>query len=192
LRGAGLGRTASTVWQSLVEIRLRLGRVDGVDRYLREAEAAARRGCDRAFTVRIAGLRVRQRLVEGRPGAALELARQALGLSEAHETRSPAIVAERRLLELLAARALGWLGRAEESRRGLESCDERIWSRLEGEERALAWLVAASEDRALESAEPGPVGDLIRCFGEGRTPPDATWQALESLAPYRAPGWSST
>lgn len=186
LRETGSGRPSSSVWQALVEIRLRLGRPDGVRRFLREAETAAERNGDIGSAMRVATLRVRHSLLEGRPREALEWARQARQRADSYRRLPLAVADDLRLLGPLSARAQGWLGRREESHLALETCAREAWRRLEPEEEALAWLVAGDPARARQAASSDPVGRLIRRLADDRGPSRDQWRSLETLEPYRA------
>jgi DNA-binding NtrC family response regulator len=178
LRNGG-GRQRRRAVRRLVEARLRRGRLAGVDEALEQIRAEARladgaRG--RSPALADAGPRVRIELVRGRPGAALQIADAAL----------PAVDgAARAELAILAARALGWLGRAEEARRLLVAHGTDAERVLEREELPALWAHAGERERAVASAA-GPLQHLWEAVLAGSHPSRGRWADLDGLEPYRA------
>ena len=187
------GSSSRMRWRALrrlVEARLRRGRLNGVAEALEqarvgEASAASGRRRDAATGERSAAdssLRVRLELVRGRPGAALQLAEAALVAAPA---LTPAEVAARGELIVLAARALGWLGRGDEARQLLASCDVDPPRVLEAEEVPALWAHVGERERAVAAAG-GPLRHLWEAVLAGSHPARGRWSDLEGMEPYRA------
>ncbi len=178
LRSGG-GRQRRRAVRRLVEARLRRGRLVGVDEALDQIRAEARladgaRG--RATALADAAPRVRVELVRGRPGAAFQIADAALVAVD-----GPA----RAELAILAARALGWLGRAEEALRLLAAHGADAERVLEREELPALWAHAGDRERAV-AAVAGPLHDLWESVLAGAHPSRGRWADLDALEPYRA------
>ena len=186
LHGAG-SRPRWRVLRRLVEARLRRGRLIGVAEALEQArigEEAAPAGRPRDAATRPAGdtaLRMRLELVRGRPGAALQVAEAALAGAPA---LTPAEGAARAELLVLAARALGWLGRGDEARQLLAGADLDPARVLEAEEVPALWAHAGERERAVAAA--GTVRHLWEAVLAGSHPARGRWSDLEGLEPYRA------
>ena len=179
-------RRATLALSNLAEIRLRRGHTAGVRDILAQAQAENRRAGNRRGLAEDAELEARFALVEGRPAAALDLCRAALAESERH-----GLEWDRAQLHTLAARALGWLGRAPEAAAELVlAMPDGPPAVLEPEERPALWALAGDRAEARRQAEidSGPAELLWRSvLAESRMPtPVAAWDALESLEPYRA------
>ena len=128
-------------------------------------------------------LLARCELATGRPEAALALCREALtelerldgeGRSEPH---------------LLAARALGWLGRADEAAAALARTAPAAFAQLEPEERPAVWALAGRPAEARAAAEAlaaSGLRELWLALLDGGRPPAAAWEALAALEPFRA------
>ncbi|HXT52171.1 MAG TPA: sigma 54-interacting transcriptional regulator, partial [Thermoanaerobaculia bacterium] len=178
LQGGG-GRQRRRTLHRLVEARVRRGRLFGVEEALEGARVEARlaegaRGRDPEL--QDAALRVRVELVRGRPGAAWQLAEGAL----------PALdTSARGELAVLGARALGWLGRAEEARRLLATREGDAERVLEREELPALWAHAGDRERAVASAS-GPLHHLWEAVLAGSHPSRGRWADLDALEPYRA------
>ena len=180
LRPAVGGRPRRRALRRLVEARLRRGRLMSVPEALEQARAEERPGG--GGRPRDAALRVRLELVRGRPGAALQLAETALA---AETAGSGAEGDSRGELLVLAARALGWLGRGDEARRLLawpEAAPARV---LEAEELPALWALAGERERAVAAAD-GPLQHLWEAVLAGSHPSRGRWSDLDALEPYRA------
>ncbi len=189
LRGGGGGRQRRRALRRLAEARLRRGRLVGVAEALEQARAeelladpgpAERRARGRETPASPdAPLRARLELVRGRPGAALQVAEEALAATGAG---CPA--GWRGELLVLAARALGWLGRAEAARQ-LLAADVEPARVLELEELPALWAHAGERERAVAAAA-GPAAHLWESVLAGSHPARGRWSDLEALEPYRA------
>lgn len=163
----------------LADLRIRQGRLQGVEILLCSGSV---RSVDPRFAGDLAtqDLRVRADLVRGRPSAALE---QLASLLERSDRLSP----ERcQRLQILAARALGWLGRGAEARELLDDVSDDPRGHLEPEELPALWALAGDWSRARESAANDAVGQLWRRALGGNDPSQESWEVLSSLGGYRA------
>jgi DNA-binding NtrC family response regulator len=88
--------------------------------------------------------------------------------------------------QVLAARALGWLGEGAEARELLEGMPVGELTGIEPEERPAIWALAGDWARARESASAGAPGSLWRLALAGDAVPEDSWEALAQLDPYRA------
>src|SRR6185295_14067698 len=126
------------------------------------------------------GLWARLDLALGRPAAALALCREALAdldrqEADWHEAE----------MRLIAARALGWLGRPEEAAAELVQVPAGTLADLEPEERPALRAHAGDRKGALSEAAGTPFAPLWEGLLDGG-PPVRDWQALDGLDPYRA------
>lgn len=103
-------RQTTLALTNIAEIRLRRGRLDGVREILDRSTAENRAAGNLRGLTQDAELQVRWELVAGRLEAALSLCRSALADLERQK-----LDWRREVLRLLAARALGWLGRPAEA-----------------------------------------------------------------------------
>ncbi len=175
------GRRSTTLALfNLAEIRLRRGRLDGVREILERTSSENRQAGNRRGLIQDAELWARWELVRGRPAAALERLDEAFELQERHR-----LSWHREVLELLAARALGWLERGTEARERLVELPAKTLVQVEPEERPALWAHGGDRERALEEAVEGPLAGLWRLLLTGRSPA-AGWRALEQIEPYRA------
>ena len=159
----------------LVELRLRRGRVEGVEAALDGLESEGRRagGGDPG----VASLRARLELVRGRAGAAQATCTAALAAMRAGTPAADE-------LRALGARALGWLGRADEARAELRGLDDPArW--LEPEEGPALWAHAGERERAVAAAA-GAFHHLWEAVLAGSHPARGRWNELDNLEPYRA------
>jgi two-component system NtrC family response regulator len=183
LAGCDGPRGTTLALSNLAEIRLRRGRPAGVREILTRVTAENRQtGNLRALTQDME-LQARCELVEGRPEAALAICRAALAQTERAGLRWR--LAE---LHLLAARALGWLGRSDEAAAALAAAPPPL-GELEPEERPAVLALAGRRDEArLEAADLADPGlrTLWAALLDGRLPPVEAWDALSALEPYRA------
>ncbi|HEV8630589.1 MAG TPA: sigma 54-interacting transcriptional regulator, partial [Thermoanaerobaculia bacterium] len=175
LRSAA-GSAGRRALRRLVEARLRRGRLVGVPEALAQARAGERQAAG-ARSPGDAPLRARLELVRGRPGAALQVCESALAEAFAAPVRGA--------LAVLAARALGWLGRGEEARRLLTWPEAAPAKVLEAEELPALWAHAGERERAVAAAD-GPFSPLWEAVLAGSHPARGRWSELETLEPYRA------
>lgn len=164
---------------NLAEIRLRRGHVKGVQAALELSQRANYQAGNWRGWAQDQELKARYELLRGRPGAALECIEGAL------ETLADRGFDWRRgQLQVLAARAHGWLGQVLAARTALDSTRPEDRAELEPEERAPLWALAGDLENALEENPAGPCQLLWRQLLTGSVPVD--WSALDSLEPYRA------
>jgi tetratricopeptide (TPR) repeat protein len=165
---------------NLAEVRLRRGRLLGVEEILAATAAANRAAGNLRGTVSDRLLAARFELVHGRPEAALGLLAEAVELAEAR--RFGGQLGEARVL---AARALGWLGRPGDAAAELAATQPAELEHLEPEERPAVLALAGRRDEALAAARRGgPLAEpwvALLVPGEGAP----AWDAVEGLEPYR-------
>lgn len=186
LAGCDGPRRTTLALYNLAEVRLRRGRLAGVREILEASAAENRRAGNLRGQIQDAELQARLDLARGRPEAALariEAARALLGRSGG-DWRSPE-------LAVLAARALGWLGRAEEAAAELEGASDRADGLLEPEEIPALFALAGERDRALAAASGTPwfelfAAALLGARGEAGQEPEADASVLDRLEPARA------
>ncbi len=166
---------------NLAEIRLRRGRLSGVREILVRSEEENRRSGNLRGIVQDLGLWARLDLALGRTAAALALCREAL--AELDRQRSDW---HRPELRLLAARALGWLGRPEEAAAELAAVPAGTLAELEPEERPALRAHAGDSPGALSEAAGTPFAPLWERLLAGEPPPSGAWEALDALEPFRA------
>jgi two-component system NtrC family response regulator len=160
---------------NLAEIRLRRGRLAGVVEILERTVTENRITGNVRGLALDTGLRARLELTLGRPEAALVLCREALSLGwDAAVPRA------------IAARALGWLGRAAEAAAELSLLPPADLSHLEPEERPALRALAGDPAGALREAACTPFLPLWRAALAGEPAPLSAWSALGALEPYRA------
>jgi transcriptional regulator with AAA-type ATPase domain len=184
LEGCDGPRKATLALFNLAEIRLRRGRLAGVREILDRSTAENRRAGNLRGLTQDAELWARLELVLGRPEAALAVCRAALDDQERH-----GLDWRRSELSLLAARALGWLGRPAEAAAALQEVPPGALRELEPEERpalyALAGELAAAHNELAAIADPG-LRTLWGTLLAGEPPAAASWSPLAVLEPYRA------
>jgi two-component system NtrC family response regulator len=170
---------------NLAEIRLRRGRTEGVREIVARSEAENRRSGNLRGLAQDAELWARLELALGRPAAALAVCREAL--SDLARQRLDWRRAE---LRLLAARALGWLGRPEEAASELAAVPPEALGELEPEERPAVRALAGDAGGARREAAALPAGSpsarLWAALLAGEPPPARDWEALAGLGPWRA------
>jgi DNA-binding NtrC family response regulator len=167
---------------NLAEIRLRRGRLAGVREILARSEAANRRAGNLRGIAGDVAIWARFELTLGRPEAALALCREAQAELPCEALGSE----EKGLLGLLAARALGWLGRTVEAADELTRVPAELLAELEPEERPALRAHAGDREGARREAASTPFGPLWEALLEGAPPPARHWEALAALEPYRA------
>jgi two-component system NtrC family response regulator len=180
-------RPTTLALTNLAEIRLRRGRLAGVREILDRSAAENRAAGNLRGLSQDAEIQARWELTAGRPAAALALCRSAL-----EDRERKAIDWRRDVLHLLAARALGWLGRPSEAAEELAGLSAAVIYELEPEERpavqALAerWEEARREAAALAAPDLRTLWEAILA-AEPAVPPAALWEpTLRSLEPWRA------
>jgi two-component system NtrC family response regulator len=173
---------------NLAEIRMRRGRTQGVREIVARSESENRRSGNLRGLAQDAELWARYELALGRPAAALAVCREAL-----HDLERQRLTYRRPELGLLAARALGWLGRPEEAARELADVPPDTLSELEPEERpavlALAGDLAGARREAAEAAGTPPGDSFVGLWTAllaGEAPTARDWEGLATLDPYRA------
>ena len=159
---------------NLAEIRLRRGRLVGVREILERTSAENRLAGNLRGLGLDTGIRARFELVLGQPEAALALCREAL--------LAPGSDAD--ALHLLAARALGWLGRPQETAAELGLVG--TFDALEPEERPAVRAHAGDVEGALREAEGTQFHRLWLGALGGLAITMVDWEALSGLEPYRA------
>jgi DNA-binding NtrC family response regulator/tetratricopeptide (TPR) repeat protein len=180
-RGCDGPRATTLGLVNLAEIRLRRGRPAGVREILERVSAENRAAGNVRGGVFDDALWARFELLHGRPEVALVHCREALARLARHR-----LDVHRDALRVLAARALGWLGRAEEAAAELAAAPDAAPSVLEPEELPPLWALAGERDRALAAAAGTPLEALWRCLLAGEPPAAAGWEALARLEPFRA------
>ena len=174
-------RGATLASCNLAEIRLRRGRTQGVAEIVARSESENRRSGNLRGLAQDAELWARYELALGRPGAALVVCREALG-----ELERRRLDWRRAELRLLAARALGWLGRPEEAAAGLAGLPPEALSELEPEERPAVRALAGDFAAARREAAGTPFAPLWEAVLAGGAPPARDWEPLSTLEPWRA------
>ena len=170
-------RATTLALSNLAEIRLRRGRLAGVAGILERSAAENRLAGNLRGLAQDLELAARYELVLGRPAAALALCRNTLA-----DLARRGCDWRRAELHLLAARALGWLGRPEEAAAELARVTPGAWSELEPEERPALRAQAGDRGGALSEAAGTPFAPLWA----GEPAPSSAWEALGALEPYRA------
>jgi hypothetical protein len=172
---------------NLAEVRLRRGRLLGVEEILAATSAANRAAGNVRGTLSDRLLAARFELVHGRPEAALVLLAEAVELAETR--RLAGQLGEARVL---AARALGWLGRPADAAAELAATQPVELEHLEPEERPAVLALAGRRDEALAQANAvGPLGEpWARLLASGGGPP--AWGAIAASSPTAGPAWSPT
>jgi DNA-binding NtrC family response regulator len=173
-------RRVTLALRNLAEARLRRGRLVGVREILEEALSQNRLDKNQRAAAEDAGLWARYEMVQGRWSAAVATARHAL--DEQDEAGLDWHVPE---LRVLCARALGWLGRAEEARQELRDVSPEALGMLESEEIPALWALAGERETALGAARKGPLRELWEEVLKAETPGDLLWRSAQRLEPFR-------
>ena len=182
-RGCDGPRQTTLGLVNLAEIRLRRGRPLGVREILERVSGENRAAGNVRGSAYDSALWARFELLHGRPEAALVLCREALSELDRRD-----VDAHREELRVLAARALGWLGRTDEAAvelaaLGSPSAAEAV---LEPEERPPLWALAGDRERALAAAAGTPLAALWGRLLLGEAVPAGRWDELARLEPFRA------
>jgi DNA-binding NtrC family response regulator len=170
-------RKSTLILYNVAEIRLRQGRTAGVREIAARSESENRLSGNLRGLAQDAELWARYELALGRPSAALAVCRAAL--DDFERQRVPE-------LRLLAARALGWLGRPEEAAAELAGVPAAALGELEPEERPALRALAGDAEGARREAAGSPLAPLWEAVLAGSPPPTRDWEALAALGPYRA------
>ncbi len=181
LAGCDGPRQTTLALYNLAEVRLRRGRLDGVREILERSTAENRLAGNQRGLTHDTELWARLELAQGRPAAALTLCRGAVAELERQGSSW-----RRAELHVLAARALGWLGRADEAAAALAETTAEARGELEPEERPALWANAGRREEALREAAGTPFGPLWQALLAGGSPPTPDWEPLAALEPYRA------
>ena len=182
-------RKTTLALENLAEIRLRRGRLAGVREILDRAMAENQQAGNLRGLTQDRELQARWELAAGQPDAALALCRATQDGLARHGSAW-----RRDELRVLAARALGWLGRAEEAAASLDGLPPAALLELEPEERPAVLALAGRRKearlaaRALASPELRALWQaLLAEKGGGTQRKAALWSgALGGLEPYRA------
>jgi DNA-binding NtrC family response regulator len=181
LQGSQGPRRTTLALFNVAEIRLRQGRLLGVREILDESIERNLATGNWRGRVQDVELEVRLELVLGRPAVALEKIRSLQQESKRQETAWHSGV-----LHVLAARALGWLGRPEEAYEELEGSDAEARGELEPEELPALWALAGDRERALMENPSTRVGALWQeLLSRGEADLDS-WETLRALGSFRA------
>ncbi len=188
LAGCDGPRRTTLALYNLAEIRLRRGRLGGVREILEASSTENRLAGNLRGQIQDAELSVRFDLARGRVETALVRIESARSL-----------LRERRVdwrsgeLAVLAARALGWLGRSEEAALELETAGEHAAGLLEPEEIPALLALAGRRDEALAAASGTPWYPLFAAALGVRHPgrassdlPEPDPSSLDLLEPARA------
>jgi DNA-binding NtrC family response regulator/tetratricopeptide (TPR) repeat protein len=173
----GPARTTLALY-NLAEIRVRRGRLAGVEAIVRGSRAENLASGNVRGLACDAELMARFELARGDAEAALSCCRELLESGQEVHNRPE--------LELLAARALGWLRRPRAAVQHLTEVPDRTLTLLEPEERPAVFALAGDAERALELAGDGAGGAIWRAALAGRSASEAAWSALERVGRYRA------
>jgi transcriptional regulator with AAA-type ATPase domain len=174
-------RQRTLALRNLAEVRLRRGRLHGVREILEDVLVQNRLDGNLRSATQDAGLWARWELVQGRPHAALATCRAAFTRLEAAGSAW-----HRGELSVIAARALGWLGRSDEAREMLAETTIESQGLLEGEELPGLFAHAGEREAALAARCPTPWKEVWTAALTGGATAPGAWRALDDLEPYRA------
>ncbi len=166
---------------NLAEVRLRRGRLSGVESILEQSIAENRRSGNRRGVILDLELWVRLDLAQGRASAALARCNEALALLDRPEHQ-----VDRPIFEMFAARANGWLGRPQQAAVCLERGGESVFHELEPEERPAVWALADRWGRCSQEALDTRWDRLWKALAIESHPVSEAWDELDSLEPFRA------
>ena len=167
-----------------LETRIRRGRVAGIEESLDLWSQFALTQAPLTLMVDPDALGARLALSRGQAHGALDLCdrgRERVG--ERVRGKRPEQVA---VLDVLAARALGWLGRGDEAFGRLAVAGEAALAALEPEERIAVLAHAGRRDGAYSACGDSVVGALWADVLAGRPVPAERWSDLRRLDRYRA------
>jgi transcriptional regulator with AAA-type ATPase domain len=181
LAGCDGPRQTTLALHNLAEIRLRRGRVAGVEEILARSLEENRLAGNLRGQVHDLALLVRYELVLGRLEEALAHAADVLELLERR-----GVDWHRSEIRLLQARARGWLGRKQEAAEALAEVAPESLGEIEPEEWPALFALAGDLRRGLELARSSGLPELWRALLEGAAVPSLLWRPVEALEPYRA------
>ncbi len=165
---------------NLVDVRLRSGKLREVEEILERFTAWNRRSGNVRGAVEDELTWIRFELVRG------ELARAAERCDRELERQERFGVAwGRERLAVLAARALGWLGRPAAARARLASPSSAALEELEPEEVPFLFALAGETERGLASAAASGLAELVEPLLAGESPRASRWAGLDRLEPFR-------
>ncbi|MEM8996380.1 MAG: sigma 54-interacting transcriptional regulator, partial [Acidobacteriota bacterium] len=163
---------------NLASLKIRRGRLRGVEEALERSLAENRRNENPRAVVCDLELQARFELARGRPRAALQ---RCAAAGDADPT-----IARTEVFAAIEGRARGWLGHKERAAACLESAGEDGLRSLDPEERAAAWAIAGRYDRALEEIGDSPWRPLFTALAAAKVPPEEAWAPLDDVEPLRA------
>jgi tetratricopeptide (TPR) repeat protein len=180
-QGCDGSRATTLGLANLAEVRLRRGRLLGVEEILSATTAANRAAGNLRGTVSDRLLGARFELVHGDCRAALALLDEAIEVAERR-----GFVGQLGEARVLSARALGWLGRSADAASVLAATAAADLEHLEPEEHPALLALAGRRDEALATAARlGRLGEpWLALLTPAAAPP--TWAEVERLEPYRA------
>ena len=167
-----------------LEVAIRRGRLQQAGEHLELLERLAERAAPE--TPSAAFLATRLELARGRAHAALERCETYLAPVARGGPVAPAKMPSRPVLHALAARCLGWLGRAAEAAQHLESAGTEGLLALEPEERVAVLAHAGRRDAAYAATSHTIVGPIWAAVLTGMPVPAERWSELRKLERYRA------
>ena len=162
---------------NLAELRARRGLVRGVADTLEQSTALNRLAANKRGLAHDLEIWARYELALGRPTAALARCAEA----RVHED-----VCNGPSLDVLSARAHGWLGQPQEARACLERGGADAVNILDLEERPAVWALAGCPDEARRAAEGTVWQELWSSVVAQMHPPAWVWRELDSVDPFRA------
>ncbi|MEM1179343.1 MAG: sigma 54-interacting transcriptional regulator [Acidobacteriota bacterium] len=173
------GASRSTLaLHNLASLKIRRGRLRGVEEALARSLAENRRHENPRAVVCDLELQARFELARGRPQAALQRCAAAADVDPT--------IARTEVFAALEGRARGWLGHRERAGVCLERAGSDGLRCLDPEERILAWALAGRFDDALREGEGSPWQPLFQSLAEERTPEAQAWAPLDAIEPLRA------
>ena len=176
----GPGRTTLALY-NLAEVRIRRGRLEGVEVTLEASTAANRRSKNARGLIYDLELWVRFELAQGRCSAALARC------SEAEQGFDGATLGDRaQVFALFAARAQGWQGRQDLAAAHLGRTHEAAIRELDEEERPAVFALAGLKVEAGRWASESPWRPLWDAVLAGHPPTAEAWRTLDRLEPFRA------
>ncbi len=172
------GRAQNTLGlYNLAELRVRQGLLRGVADILERSTADNRLTGNKRGLAHDLELWARYELAQGRPTAAL---------ARCAEARQSGEVCNQANLDVLAARAHGWLGETQQAEACLNRHDPEALDILDPEERPAAWALAGRFDDACRLTEGTPWQEPWASLAAGLHPPSVCWAQLDTLDPFRS------
>ncbi|MEO1083419.1 MAG: sigma-54 factor interaction domain-containing protein, partial [Acidobacteriota bacterium] len=163
---------------NLASLKIRRGRLRGVEEALERSLAENRRNENPRAVVCDLELQARFELARGRPQAAIQ---RCAAAGDVDPT-----IARTEVFAAIEGRARGWLGHQERAAACLENAGEDGLRSLDPEERAAAWAVAGCYDRALQETDGSPWRPLFTALAAAKSPSDDAWTPLDDIEPLRA------